>query len=512
MTVSKLKAATGSADVDVAIIGTGFAGLAMAVQLKEAGMDDFIVLEKAGEVGGTWRDNHYPGCACDVQSHLYSFSFAQNPNWSRMFSPQPEIWNYLKGVTDRYELREHIRFNNELKEAHWDESAGVWRLKTAQGHRYSARILVSGMGGLSRAAYPVGVQGLESFEGKTFHSQDWDHQYDLQGKRIAVIGTGASAIQFVPQIQKLAGQVDLYQRTPPWIMPKPDRAVSAREQKLFKLLPFTQSLFRSGIYWMMEARVLGFVVHPKLMRFVEKIARGHIRKQIKDPVLRQKVTPDYTIGCKRVLISNDYYPALAQANVELITTGIREVRAHSVITSDGSERKVDAIIFGTGFQATDPIPPKAIFGRNGQDLFEAWKHGPEAYKGATVAGFPNLFLIVGPNTGLGHSSMVFMIESQVAYVMDALKKMRQADKQVFEVKADRQAAFNAKLQGKTAGTVWTTGGCKSWYLHPESGKNVTLWPGFTWQFRQLTRSFDTDAYLLSTPAVTVATEQLVRAA
>ena len=497
MVVSQIKSTAGNTTVDVAIIGTGFAGLAMAVQLKESGMEDFVLLEKAGEVGGTWRDNHYPGCACDVQSHLYSFSFAQNPSWSRMFSPQPEIWSYLKDVTDRYGIREHIRFNNELTEARWDEALGLWKLLTAAGNRYTARVLISGMGGLSRAAYPQGIKGLETFKGKSFHSQDWDHQYAIEGKRIAVIGTGASAIQFVPQLQKQAAQVDLYQRTPPWIMPKPDRAVSAIEQKLFKLLPITQNLFRSGIYWMMEARVLGFVIHPKLMVFVEKIARRHIKKQIKDPVLRQKVTPDYTIGCKRVLISNDYYPALSEANVAVITDGIQEVKAHSVVDRNGVEREVDAIIFGTGFHAADPIPPKAIFGKNGVDLFDAWKDGPEAYKGATVTGFPNLFLIVGPNTGLGHSSMVYMIESQVAYVLDALKTMQKAGKPVFEVKAEKQAAFNAKLQGRTAGTVWSTGGCKSWYLHPASGKNVTLWPGFTWQFRQLTRRFDADAYVLT---------------
>ncbi len=502
MVVSNIRTAATGTTVDVAIIGSGFAGLAMAIKLKQAGMQDFVVLEKAGEVGGTWRDNHYPGCACDVQSHLYSFSFAQNPNWSRMFSPQPEIWNYLKDVTDRYGIRSHIRFNNELTAAHWDESAGVWNIQTKEGHRYSARLLISGMGGLSRPAYPQGIKGLETFKGKTFHSQDWDHQYDLAGKRIAVIGTGASAIQFVPQIQKAAGRVDLYQRTPPWIMPKPDREVSATEQKLFKRLPITQNLFRSGIYWMMEARVLGFVIHPKLMTFVEKVARGHIKKQIKDPELRRKVTPDYTIGCKRVLISNDYYPALASANVEVISDGIQEVKAGSVIDSRGIERKVDAIIFGTGFHAADPIPPRAIFGKHGVDLYEAWKDGPEAYKGCTVAGFPNLFLIVGPNTGLGHSSMVYMIESQVAYVIDALKTMKKADKPVFEVKAEKQAAFNAKLQSKSVGTIWSTGGCKSWYLHPASGKNVTLWPGFTWQFRQLTKKFDAEAYELTAAAQT----------
>ncbi|MDP3857082.1 MAG: NAD(P)/FAD-dependent oxidoreductase [Stagnimonas sp.] len=480
--------------VDIAIIGTGFAGLGMAVKLKEAGIANFVILEKAGDVGGTWRDNHYPGCACDVQSHLYSFSFAQNPNWSRMFSPQPEIWAYLRGVADQHGLRPHIRFNNELAEARWDEATSLWQLRSADGRRYAVRVLISGMGGLSRASFPKDIPGLDGFKGRMFHSQQWEHDFDFAGKRVAVIGTGASAIQFVPQLQKKAARVDLYQRTPPWVMPKPDRAISGFEHQLFKALPFTQSLFRAGIYAMLEARVLGFAVNPKLMKLIETVARKHINKYIKDPVLRRKLTPDYTIGCKRVLVSNDYYPALAQANVDVLTDGIREVRAHSVVDQTGAEREVDAIIFGTGFAAADPIPTGLIFGKGGTDLLDAWKDGPEAYKGTTVAGFPNLFLIVGPNTGLGHSSMVYMIESQVAYVLDALRQMKARGTRVLEVKPQAQAEFNAALQKKAVGAIWSVGGCKSWYLHPKTGKNVTLWPGATWQFRRQLARFDAQAY------------------
>jgi cation diffusion facilitator CzcD-associated flavoprotein CzcO len=496
MAVTKLKTAA-AGKVDVAIIGTGFAGLAMAIQMKEAGMHDFVMLEKADDVGGTWRDNHYPGCACDVPSHLYSFSFAQNPNWSRMFSPQPEIWSYLKRVTEEYGLKDHIRFNSELSEARWDEAQGVWNISTAAGDRYTARVVISGMGGLSRPAYPQGIKGLEKFKGKTFHSQNWDHDYDLAGKRIAVIGTGASAIQFVPQIQKKAARVDLYQRTPPWIIAKPDRKMGEGAKNLFKKLPFVQNMLRSVIYTVLETRALGFVVNPKLMAIDEKMALGLLKRQVKDPELRKKLTPNYKIGCKRVLISNDYYPAVSQANVSLITEGIQEVTANSVIDRNGVEREVDLIIFGTGFQAADPVPSKMIYGKQGMDLLDAWKDGPEAYKGTAVAGFPNLYLIVGPNTGLGHSSMVYMIESQVAYVLDALKTALKTGKPVQEVKAEKQAAFNQKLQSRTAQTVWNTGGCSSWYLHPKSGKNVTLWPGFTWQFRRITRRFDADAYVMS---------------
>lgn len=503
MTVTPIKPPASTA-VDVVIIGTGFAGLGMAMQMKKAGLNDFVLLEKAEEVGGTWRDNHYPGCACDVPSHLYSFSFAQNPDWSRLFSPQPEILQYLKKVTDEQGIRPHIHFNSALAEARWDETQGRWALRAANGAHYSARVLVSGMGGLSTPAYPQGIKGLENFKGKTFHSQDWDHGYDLAGKRVAVFGTGASAIQFVPQIQKQAARIDLYQRTPPWITPKPDRAMSEGLQNVFKKLPFVQSMLRNTLYMVMEARAFGFVVNPKLMAIDDKIARAHLKKQVKDPELRKKLTPDYKIGCKRVLISNDYYPAVSQPNVSLVTEGIQEVKAHSVVDSNGVEREVDAIIFGTGFKAADPMPGKMIFGKGGVDLLDTWRDGPEAYKGTTVAGFPNLFLIVGPNVGLGHSSMVYMIESQVAYVMDALKTMQQIDKPVMEVRAEKQAEFNVRLQEKTQGTVWNTGGCKSWYLHPKSGKNVTLWPGFTWQFRNETKKFDTDAYELSAVADQVA--------
>ncbi|MDF3834700.1 NAD(P)/FAD-dependent oxidoreductase [Cupriavidus basilensis] len=473
---------------DIAIIGTGFAGLAMAIRLKQSGRHDFAIFEKAAAVGGTWRDNHYPGCACDVQSHLYSFSFAPNPDWSRMFSPQPEIRAYLERCTDQFRLRPHLRLNHELRRAAWDEAGGTWQLEMADGKRVRARVLVSGMGGLSRPAYPD-IPGLDRFRGEAFHSQHWNHGYALAGKRVAVIGTGASAIQFVPQIAPQVAHLDLFQRTPPWIMPKPDRRVSAAERWLFRRLPFAQKLLRTGIYWTLESRVLGFVVHPGLMKVVERIARRHIRQQIADPALRATVTPDYTIGCKRVLISNDYFPALARANVDVVTAGIDRIEADAIVMRDGSRREADCIIFGTGFHATDPIPRGAILGQRGTDLLDAWRDGAEAYLGTTVAGFPNLFLVVGPNTGLGHSSMVFMIESQVNYILGALKAMGEHGVQAIGVRPPAQRDYNAGLQRRLARAVWSEGGCVSWYLDPKSGKNTTLWPGFTWQFRRATARF-----------------------
>lgn len=484
----------------VLIIGSGFAGLGMAIKLREAGIEDFQILERGSDVGGTWRDNHYPGCACDVQSHLYSFSFEPNPDWTRMFARQPEIRAYLEKCADKYDLRRHIVFGANVQTARYDDASASWTVTTADGRSFKAQVLVSGMGGLSNPAMP-NVKGLEKFKGKAFHSAHWDHSYDLAGKKVAVIGTGASAIQFVPQLQKLAGRVDLYQRTAPWIMPKPDREIGQIERVLYRRFPALQNAYRTAIYWALESRVLGFAVNPKLMTLVQGIARSHIKKQIADPTLRAKVTPDYTIGCKRILISNDYYPALAQDNVEVITDSIAEVRANSIVDANGVERKVDAIIYGTGFKAQDPMPRGTVFGKGGVDLLDAWKDGPEAYLGLSVAGFPNFFMLVGPNTGLGHNSMVFMIESQVAYVMDALKTMKARQLRAVDVKPDAQVSFNKGIQGKLTKTVWTSG-CKSWYVDA-NGKNTTLWPGFTFVYRGKTRRFKADQYQLETAAEAV---------
>lgn len=477
------------------IVGAGFSGLGMAIKLKQSGDDDFLLLEKENGVGGTWRVNHYPGCACDVQSHLYSFSFAANPEWSRMYAPQPEIRDYLQGCAERFNLWPNIRLATALARAWWDESTQLWQLKDASGRRYSARVLVSGMGALSMPAYPR-IPGIERFQGKAFHSQQWDHDYDLRGKRVAVIGTGASAIQFVPQIQRQVAHLDLYQRTPPWIIPKPDRPMKEAERKLFAWMPAAQKAFRAAIYASLEARVMGLALHPGLMAVARRWALKHIDTQISDPVLREKLTPDYEIGCKRILLSNDYYPALDQPNVDVIDNGIREVTEKGVVTSDGIEREVDAIIYGTGFKATDPVPAGLIFGREAEDLHQVWRDGPEAYKGTTVSGFPNLFVLMGPNTGLGHSSMVYMIESQIQYVLDAMKLMRKRHLGAVEVKPQSQRSFNQRVQNKLGGSVWNSGGCNSWYLHPVSGKNVSLWPGFTFQFRLITRRFDDGAYKL----------------
>jgi cation diffusion facilitator CzcD-associated flavoprotein CzcO len=480
----------------IAIIGTGFSGLGMAIRLQQQGEQDFLLFEKEAGVGGTWRVNNYPGCACDVQSHLYSFSFEQNPNWTRMFAPQPEIKNYLEACWHKYQLQDKTMLNSAVNQLRWDEQGGLWMIESANGEHFSAQFVVSGMGALSTAAIPK-VPGIETFQGQVFHSQQWNHAYDLNGKRVAVIGTGASAIQFVPQIQKQVAQLDLYQRTAPWIMPKPDRQISAREQLRFQRYPWLQKLWRGVIYGALESRVIGFAWAPKIMKLAELVSKAHIKKSIQDPTLRATVTPHYTMGCKRVLISNDFYPALAQANVQVITTGIKEIRANSIITRDGQERAIDTIIFGTGFTASDPLPRGLVFGRDGMDLLDTWPLGPQAYKGTMTAGFPNLFFLMGPNTGLGHNSMIYMIESQIHYILGALSLLKERNIDSLEPKQEAQEAFNRKLQTGLADTVWNAGGCTSWYLHPISGRNNLLWPDFTWRYRLITRHFDPAAYHFS---------------
>jgi cation diffusion facilitator CzcD-associated flavoprotein CzcO len=476
---------------EVLIIGAGFAGLCMAIRLKQAGIESFTLLERAQDIGGTWRDNLYPGCACDVQSHLYSYSFAPNARWSRMFAGQAEILEYLRRCADRYGIRSHIRFGQNVTCARFDEARGLWTVETGSGSVYRARAVVSGMGALSNPARP-NIEGMTRFEGEQFHSAAWKHDYDLVGKRVAVIGSGASAIQFVPQIAPKVARLDLYQRTAPWILPKPDRAIGKAERALYQAFPLAQRLMRWAVYWQLEARVVAFTVDPSLMRPVAKHARRFIRRSIQDPELRAKLTPSYTVGCKRVLISNDYYAAVARPNVNVITDGIRELRARSVVDQTGREREVDAVVYATGFQVQNLMPAGTFFGRSGRDLADVWREGPVAYKGTAVTGFPNLFFLLGPNTGLGHSSVIYMIESQVAYVIAALRQMRKNGWLTLDVKPDAQASYNQSLQAKSAKAVWESG-CASWYL-TENGRNTTLWPDFTFRFRQITRRFDSGAY------------------
>jgi len=486
-------------DHPLVILGSGFAGLGLAIRLKQQGEHDFIVLERASDVGGTWRDNTYPGCQCDIPSHLYSFSFAPNPDWSRLFPTQPEIWEYLRDCADRLGVRAHIRFDHEVTGADWDEANGFWRIETSQGE-ITAHVVASGQGGLSEPSLPA-VPGIETFGGALFHSARWDHDHDLRGERVAVIGTGASAIQFIPYVQPDAQKLTLFQRTPPWVMPHPDRPVRGWEKRLYKRFPVTQKLFRGAIYTFFESRVLPFTKKPDLMKVGERIALKHMRAQIPDdPELRAKLTPGYRMGCKRILMSNTYYRSLAQPNAEVVTEPITEIRERSIVTADGVEHEVDAIILGTGFHVADMPFTDWVRGRGGTSMAEVFRGSPQAYLGTTVAGFPNLFLMTGPNTGLGHNSIVYILESQFTYILDALRVMRERGIGVLEVRPEAQEAFNVRVQEQMKDTVWTTGGCASWYID-RNGLNTTLWPGWTWDFRRRTRRFDPAPYVLSPAGV-----------
>jgi cation diffusion facilitator CzcD-associated flavoprotein CzcO len=478
--------------VEHLVVGSGFGGLCAAIKLAEAGETDYLVIDKGEDVGGTWRDNTYPGACCDVPSQLYSLSFARNPEWSSSYSPQPEIQAYLRQVARDSGVRDKTVLGTELLHAAWDDETQVWRCRTTNGD-LTATTLIAAAGGLSEPRLPD-LGGLDTFAGSLFHSARWDHSVDLTGKRVAVIGTGASAIQIVPEVQKVAGHLDVYQRTAPWVIPRNDRTYSRPERLALRHVPALGRLYRTGIYWAHEGYVPMFTWQPKLGAPAEKAALVNLRKGIKDPELRAKVTPTFRLGCKRVLRSSTYYPALAADNVDVVTEPITRVTDHAVVTGDGVEHPVDVIVVATGFHTTDLPITERIVGREGRSLAEEWADGGmSAYKGTTVHGYPNLFMIVGPNTGQGHTSMVFIIESQVAYIRDTIRTMRAQGYAAVEPRADAQRRWNANLQRRMKHTVWNTGGCSSWYLDSH-GRNTVLWPKATFTFRRLLARFDPEAY------------------
>ncbi len=488
----------GEARTDVLIVGTGFGGVAMAVNLRRAGFSEFMMIEKAADVGGTWRDNTYPGCACDVPSHLYSLSFAGKADWSRMYPQQAELLDYTKDVIGQHKLRPQIRFNTEMLAANWDEAAAVWRVTTSSGP-ITARVLISGVGGLHIPATPD-IPGMENFAGTAFHSARWDHGFDLAGKQVAVIGTGASAIQFVPQIAPKVARLTVFQRTPAWVIPKPDRPFSARDKSLFKIAAWRR-MFRTYLFYTHELRVLSFLGNKRALKLGGALAVRHLENQVSDPKLRAKLTPDYKIGCKRIMLSNDFYPALQRPNVELVTDGVREIRAHSIVDAAGVERPVDAIIFGTGFQVTTAYKHVKITGTGGQSLAERWgATGLRAFNGVSVAGFPNYFMLMGPHTAVGHNSVVIMIEAQARYIAEALKKLRAAGGLALDVTAAAEQRFVDSVEQRLRGTVWQDGGCDSWYKD-ERGKVTTIWPGSAGSYQRALKSVDLqDFSVLATQA------------
>ncbi|MGH2928213.1 MAG: flavin-containing monooxygenase, partial [Solirubrobacteraceae bacterium] len=447
----------------IAIVGAGFAGVGVAIRLLQRGTRDFVVLERAGDVGGTWRDNTYPGATCDVPSNLYSFSFAPNLSWTRSFSPQPEIEAYLRRCAADFGVLPHVRFRHAVTAARWDDEGQRWLIDTNSGP-LSANVLVSARGPLSEPSVPA-LPGLSQFRGTTFHAARWRHDHDLSGERVAVVGTGASAIQFVPEIQPAVSRLLVYQRTPPWVIPRRDRRLSTAEHAVYRAAPATQLTVRAAIYWGREVFVAGFVGdrrrRAKRAAVAVKAARDLLHSQVADPALRNKLTPHYELGCKRILLSNDWYPALTEPNVEVVTDAIAEVGERSIVTADGAERPVDTIIFGTGFDVAGQAAAESTAGADGRTLAQAWTGRIGAYKGTTVAGFPNLFLMVGPNTGLGHSSIVFIIESQIAYVLDALATMNRLGLSSIDVRSAAQASWTAEMDRRSRRTVWTGGGCRS---------------------------------------------------
>lgn len=468
----------------IVIIGTGFGGLGMAIKLKEAGYHHLTLLEKSDRIGGTWRDNTYPGAACDVQSHFYSYSFEPKHDWSRKFGLQREILGYMEHCVEKYGLKGHIRFNSEVVRAEFDSSANVWHIGLSDETRLRADILITATGQLNQPAFPD-IEGLDRFEGTLFHSARWNHDYNLDGKRVAVIGTGASAIQFVPEIARQVDRLYLFQRSAAWVLPKPDRPFSSLEHRLFRRVPAWDRLYRYLIYWKNESRALAFTRFNRLLDVFAWQARREARKHVSDPVKLRKIIPDYQIGCKRILISNDWYPAINRPNVDLITDGIERLVPDGITTTSGHHYPVDAIILATGFRATEFLAPMAITGRGGKTINEAWRDGAKAYKGIAVSGFPNFFMLYGPNTNLAHNSIVYMLESQFQYVMDCLKKLEKHPGTAMDVRAEAQDAFAEQVQQGLETSVWNAG-CHSWYLD-KNGRNSVNWPGFTFSYRLATR-------------------------
>lgn len=472
------------------IIGSGFGGMMTAIRLRQKGEKDIIILERDCDVGGVWRDNRYPGCACDVESHLYSISFAPNPHWSTVFAKQPEIYAYLKHCAEKFNLLQLIRFQHNVQRMDWDTTNGVWIIQTNKGE-FRARMVVGAFGALSDPSIPH-FKGIEKFKGQAFHSANWPSSLNLKDKRVAVIGTGASAIQFIPEIQPQVKHLYIFQRTPPWIIPRLDGPISNTKKKMYRQIPLLQKANRFKIYLQREYMVLGFT-NPKMMKKTQEEALTHMHKDIKDPNLRQKLTPNYMIGCKRILLSNNYYPALAKPNVDVNTNGIGQIEEHAVIDEKGNRAEVDIIIYGTGFKVTNTPLAHHIYGIGGHSLAQEWNGSPKAYLGTMVSGFPNLFILQGPNTGLGHSSVVFMMEAQIMHMQKVIKYMRAKYVDVMQPTRQAQQRFVDETSKAIQQTVWSLGGCKSWYID-ETGRNSTIWPSFTFTYRRLASKFKAEDY------------------
>ncbi|MDX1496510.1 MAG: NAD(P)/FAD-dependent oxidoreductase [Salinisphaeraceae bacterium] len=483
---------------DVIVIGAGVSGIGAGIRLLKDGFKDFLILEKADDLGGTWRDNTYPGCECDVPSALYSYSFAQKPDWSRSFAGQQEILGYLRDTAQQYGIDNYIRYQQPVEKAQWDEAQSHWVLRTPD-ETYYARTIISCGGYLHEPIIPK-IPGIERFPGKVFHSSRWDHEYNLNNRRVAVIGTGASAIQFVPKIQPKVKQLAIFQRTPQWVLPKPNRGLSKVEKGVFGFRPILNA-WRQMLFGGFESFGVGFR-RPALLRQLQRLGEWHLRIAVRDKALRKKLTPNYTLGCKRVLMSNDYYPALCKANVDLFASAVKEIRGNVVIGADGSQVEVDTIILGTGFFVTEPPIAKNIFDGQGRSLAQLWSERMQAYRGTTIAGLPNAFMVLGPNLGIGHNSAYIVIEAQLDYIMSALRTMRSKGLSRIAVRPDVQSHYNQEVQRDLQGTVWNTGGCSSYYLD-KNGFNSVGFPWSTLKMRELLSEFDEGSYYTEQQATAV---------
>jgi cation diffusion facilitator CzcD-associated flavoprotein CzcO len=481
----------------VGIVGTGFAGLAIAAELERAGVKSYTLLEKAGELGGVWRENTYPGAGCDIPSPLYSFSYEPRTTWPRRFSQQSDIHQYMKDTARKYGVTEHIRFNTEVTTADFDEKAAKWTVATANGDTFEFDVLVSAVGQLSRPATPA-IPGAETFTGHAFHSAQWDHTHDLTGGKVAVVGTGASAIQFVPKIQPRVGSLTLFQRTAPYLLPKPDRKYNRWHHELFRRVPQAQQAGRASIWAFCELMTKGWVGNRAIAAVFRTIALTLLKAQVKDPTLRKKLTPDYAAGCKRVLFANDYYPALTQPNVRLETAKITEITPKGIRTADGVEHEADTIIYGTGFSTMDMLAPMTVRGKDNKDLrTEAWAEGAKAYLGIAVPGFPNMFLMYGPNTNLGAGSIIYMLERQARYITQIVGKL--PARSYVDVKPQVADRFDVEVQRRLRDTVWTR--CGNWYRNA-GGRVVTNWPGLVSEYDRRTRRADlADYHMIELPAI-----------
>jgi cation diffusion facilitator CzcD-associated flavoprotein CzcO len=478
-------------DHRVVIIGAGFGGIGASIKLAEQGIEH-VILEKLDDVGGTWLSNQYPGCRCDVPSHLYSFSFALNPEWSDSYSLQPEIWRYLKKVAVDHGVVERVRFGCKVDVARWDEAAKHWKLETSDGSM-TTDVLIAAHGFLSEPSIPH-FEGIEKFAGEVMHSAQWDPSYDVTGKRVGIIGTGASAVQIVPEVHKQAAALSVFQRTAAWILPHRGRTIRPWEHALYRRVPAAQRAVRGFHYWSSEFVAVPALMKPAGGRLLKKMAIKQLETQVPDPELRAKLTPTFRPGCKRLTPSNDYLPAIASPTTTLVTSGIERMVPEGIVTNDGVTHELDVVILATGFRVTDNTFPELVVGKDGRTLRQTWDEGGMgAYNGTTFAGFPNFFMLAGPNTGIGHTSLVYMIEAQFPYVLDALQLMKQRGIASVDVRADVQASYNEMLQRKLAPTVWNTGGCKSWYLD-KNGNNSTIWPDYTFKFARRLERFDLESY------------------